>query len=476
MDLVIADKTGLEVTLLKMPYELDLDVGSTNDYQLTVPLEDWNRAGYQKGYQIFVPGTEYGGKIQNIQTQDNSDTAVLSGDIWRGMLLKKIIEPPKGEDYLTVSGEANQILRQVVGERFGTLFSVSGQDSGIVIKTYSFDRYTDLLSGLQKMLSTATARLQITYVRGKPGKPGAVELSAVPVQDLSDSLEYSQDNKVSFLTKDVGNGINHLICLGKGELKDREVLHLYADASGNISETQSLFGEEERAATYDYGSVESTEELRKGGEERLQELMSYKEFSMTVEESTADIGDIVGGREFTTGFLIKQPITQKILRAGNDSWDVEFKVGGSQKNTLNIGRGGTDYGIQIKDLQDAVAALTAQQAPEIVENDKATAWKFADGRLIQFGWAEAEQANEYVLIGTAQFPVPFHGSYIPLIARGHYGNTSGALDLIPSTDPGDEKTMPVVMQRKAGGMTAEENRSVWWMAIGRWKERRMLWS
>ena len=41
MDLVIADKTGLEVALLKMPYELDLDVGSTNDYQLTVPLEDW---------------------------------------------------------------------------------------------------------------------------------------------------------------------------------------------------------------------------------------------------------------------------------------------------------------------------------------------------------------------------------------------------------------------------------------------------
>ena len=211
MDLVIADKTGLEVALLKMPYELDLDVGSTNDYQLTVPLEDWNRAGYQKGYQIFVPGTEYGGKIQNIQTQDNSDTAVLSGDIWRGMLLKKIIEPPKGEDYLIVSGEANQILRQVVGERFGALFSISSQDSGIIIKTYSFDRYTDLLTGLQKMLSTAGARLQITYVRGKPGKPGAVELSAVLVQDLSDSLEYSQDNKVSFLTKDVGNGINHLI-------------------------------------------------------------------------------------------------------------------------------------------------------------------------------------------------------------------------------------------------------------------------
>ena len=134
MDLVIADKTGLEVALLKMPYELDLDVGSTNDYQLTVPLEDWNRAGYQKGYQIFIPGTEYGGKIQNIQTQDNSDTAVLSGDIWRGMLLKKIIEPPKGEDYLTVSGEANQILRQVVGERFGALFSVSDQDSGVTVK------------------------------------------------------------------------------------------------------------------------------------------------------------------------------------------------------------------------------------------------------------------------------------------------------------------------------------------------------
>jgi hypothetical protein len=34
------------------------------------------------------------------------------------------------------------------------------------------------------------------------------------------------------------SGVNHLICLGSGELQNRIVVHLYVDADGNISQTQ----------------------------------------------------------------------------------------------------------------------------------------------------------------------------------------------------------------------------------------------
>ena len=78
---------------------------------------------------------------------------------------------------------------------------------------------------------------------------------------------------------------------------------------------------------------------------------------MTVDEAVADIGDIVSGREYTTGFLIKQQITQKILRASNDSWSVEFKVGGSIKTSKPIGGGGVDYDAQIDSVDAAVKAL-----------------------------------------------------------------------------------------------------------------------
>lgn len=334
MDFIMANEKGEEISSLRIPYDFDIDIGSTNDYALTLSLKDWQSAGYKTGYQFFIPGTEYGGIIQNIQTEEGSDTATITGDIWRGMLTKKIIEPPAGQDYETVSGEANAILRSLFSGQFGSVFKVSAVDSGITVKAYQFDRYTDMLTGITKMLMTANARLQITYVQGPPRGVGYVEVGAAKIKELNE--EYSQDTKVSFATKDIRNGINHLICLGRGDLKDRQVIHLYADENGTIGQNKTFTGLDERTAVYDYGSAETPEELIRGGTERLKGLMSYKQFEMTINGAVADVGDIVGGREYTTGFLIKQQITQKILRASNDSWSVEFKVGGAQK----IGRKG----------------------------------------------------------------------------------------------------------------------------------------
>ena len=355
MDFTMTNEKGEGISFLRIPYDMDIDIGNTNDYVLNVSLSEWQAAGYKTGCRFFVPGTEYGGIIQNIQTEEGSDAMTVSGDIWRGMLAKKIIEPPAGQDYRKVSGEANAILKSLIDGQFGNLFKVSDVNSGITVKTYQFDRYTDMLTGIVKMLMSANARLQIKYIQGPPNGVGHVEVGAVRIKELNE--EYSQDTKVSFSTKDVQNGINHLICLGKGELKDRQVVHLYADGKGNISQTQTFTGLSERTSTYDYSSAETLDDLIKGGTERLKELINYKQFDMTVDEAVADIGDIVGGREYTTGFLIKQQITQKILRASNDSWSVEFKVGGSIKSSQPIGGGGVDYGAQIDSVDAAVKAL-----------------------------------------------------------------------------------------------------------------------
>ena len=43
--------------------------------------------------------------------------------------------------------------------------------------------------------------------------------SAVPIRNLSSEIEYSQDSKIAINLKESRRGINHLICLGKGELK-----------------------------------------------------------------------------------------------------------------------------------------------------------------------------------------------------------------------------------------------------------------
>ena len=97
-----------------------------------------------------------------------------------------------------------------------------------------------------------------------------------------------------------------------------------------------------------------------------------------------------------------------------------------------------------------------------------TAWKFSDGRLIQFGYTTVTVDNEYILSEQAWLAFPFVGLYTTMAGRGTYGNTSDVLDLIPVSNREAADWFTVAIQRKAGGMT--EPREVQWFAIGRWKE------
>ena len=102
-------------------------------------------------------------------------------------------------------------------------------------------------------------------------REGKVHLSAVPLVDYSQDEEWDSD-QMNFQISSNERPVNHLICLGKGDLSERMVRHLYMDARGNISETQTFFGVDEVTETYDYSNVESEEELITGGTQRLQEL------------------------------------------------------------------------------------------------------------------------------------------------------------------------------------------------------------
>ena len=324
MDFILADDDKKELAQVEL--DMDMDIGGTNDYQFSVSLSQWEGL-YSRVAYIYIPDTEYGGPVSTPETIPSSNTVKISGDIWRKMLSQKIIEPPEGSAYRIVTGEANAIMRGLVDEMFQGLFIVPEIDSGIQIASYQFDRYTDLLTGLTKMLGSSGARLDIKLRQGER-RGFTVEVQAVPVVDYSDSLEFSQDNKVKFTTKDYTRGTNHLICLGQGELTDRLVVHLYVDADGNIGRTQTFFGADERAAVYDYGNAETEAELVKGGTERLESLKDYKEMTMEVADVAADIGDIVGGREYTTGFLIRREITQKIIKIERGRIKTQYKVGG----------------------------------------------------------------------------------------------------------------------------------------------------
>ena len=179
-----------------------------------------------------------------------------------------------------------------------------------------------LYDGLKAMLKSAGYRMEIQYDQ----ETRKVVVSAVPIVDYSAEIEYSSDMNADYSMKLDRTGVNHLICLGSGELKDRIVEHLYVDGDGNISQTQTFFDENEIAETYDYAGA-SREDLIQSGAEQLKGDIARNEFRIVLEsEREVAVGYIVGARDYITGYTVTAPITTKIIKCEEGFVDIEYKL------------------------------------------------------------------------------------------------------------------------------------------------------
>ena len=331
MDMILASNTLNDIRVLD-DADINMVIGDTDDFEMTINREDV-RDDIAPFNAIYIPGTEYGGFLGEFGSDTSLDTYTINGRTWRGMLKDKIIEPPSGQAYRVISGELNDILKQLIEPEFPGIFYVSTEDTGVSVSNFQFDRYATLYRGLEKMLLSKEYRLSLAYVQSERGAPGYIEISAVPITDYSEMIELSQDSQVNFVFTDKRNGVNHLICLGKGELTEREVEHLYVQADGSIGEAQYYMGSREVTQIYENTSAETTEDLIEGGKERLMELMDYKSFSMDVSALgiDIDIGDIVGGRDYVSGFSIKRPIAKKTINIENGITSIEYEVKGDDE-------------------------------------------------------------------------------------------------------------------------------------------------
>lgn len=328
MDLILTNPSGNEIRAI-LDAEVDMDLGSTNDFVLTV-----SRVGYPEDItskcRIFKPGSEFGGLIRRKGTATIDNTATFGGYTWRGLLQHKIIQPPAGQDYATATGELNAVLWGIVEPEFDGLFVASTEDTGVEVTGYKFDRYCTMHDGLMKMLKSVGYKLNLEYKQGVNGDPGYVEISAVPIVDYSSQIELSSDMRFNFTAEAINDGVNHLICLGDGELKDRTVEHLYVQADGSIGSTPYFTGEDEIADVYDFPGADSAT-LIEYAMEQLPDLQNRVTFSMKLEELNLDvgIGDIVGGRDYITGIVMAKPITGKVWTVKkNGEEKIEYKIEG----------------------------------------------------------------------------------------------------------------------------------------------------
>ncbi|RDU22214.1 Gp37-like protein [Anaerosacchariphilus polymeriproducens] len=315
MEMIYTDPKRKEQGFLHDFY-IDMEIGGAEDFELTMDcVKD-----FEKGGIIGCYGSEYGGIAKKIMSETFKDSVTYHGPTFRGILSKKIIEPPLGSDYKIVSGNVSSIINVFLSSFSMDDFFICETNS-LTVTNYQFDRHCTLLSGLDRMLKQYGRRMSIRYE-----KDGKAHIYMERIKNYSNEVEFSSDYNINLSVSRDNARVNHLICLGKGELKDRTVIHLYLDGSGKVSTTKHYFGLDEIADVYDYSSAENESALISEG---IKKLQSYEYEKAEVEIEGVDIGlyDTVSARDYRTGIKIETEITRKILKIYEDYESIEYKAG-----------------------------------------------------------------------------------------------------------------------------------------------------
>ena len=317
-ELIVTDASHVDQASLE-DFTLDAAWGADeNDFELTVDrLID-------AGSYVYFDGGECGGVVDSLKDslKDGRSTLTYGGRTWHGMLANKILEPDKGKDYLTVSGTASTVIGSLISRvgLDGVFDAVDSPTAGAqTSKSYQFDRYTDCYTGLRRMCAANGLKLRLAYTSGQ------VNIWAEPAAHYGDSID---SDLIDFDATRTWRKPNHMIGLGKGELRNRIVSHWYADSKGNVTQTQTFKGLDEIAQVYDYSSAEA-DELAKNTKKKLQDLQSEGEVKVTVHEDSGiafDVGDTVTARDNLTGITVNATISKKIVKVSGGVMSVDYEA------------------------------------------------------------------------------------------------------------------------------------------------------
>ena len=310
MELIVADSAGRTLFPLA-DFELDMDSGWGDGVDNTFDLivRDASAPLPEAAWRVFADGSEVGGRVEGFELKTGRTSSELhwTGSTWSGVLAKRLLWPDAGQDYLTLSGDANAVLRQA-GARLGlaSLFSVPDGDAGVSVSYRCSRDVPDAWTNLRLAMRSAGMRLSARWVGG------SCELSAVPVSDWRGRVD---SDLLSFdLTSDL-LVTNHLKAAGKGSLASREVVDVYADSKGNVGTRRALAGVYELEEYYDANNSEGSD-LRDQALDRLRDSQGEGGVTVTVEEGVEfGLGDVVEARNYSPNVTVSVEISSKVVAA-----------------------------------------------------------------------------------------------------------------------------------------------------------------
>ena len=325
-------------------YELAMEHGpaTRNSFALACPLS--SRPAIEPRSLVYMEGTEFGGIVDEIGVEakrPRRKRAVYRGRTWHGLLAGKIVCPDAGRTHYRIRGEANAALLALVHRvGLGDLFTASSANSGIALDHQV--RFADAYTAALGALRASGAKLAVSWDGDR------AVLSAAPAKDWSAADELDTD-RLGFDMAKCYRPVNHLVCVGEGELTDRAEVHFFADAEGNVSQTQTLFGVDERAAKYDYTNADA-ETLAEEGRKKLEELQNEDTCDADVAEGYSyDVGDVVGAYDAETGIFVSAPVVGKAATVDRHGARESYMIGEAARTSSlsataeSSGGGGRTY-------------------------------------------------------------------------------------------------------------------------------------
>ncbi|NPD33108.1 hypothetical protein HLV35_07555 [Eggerthellaceae bacterium zg-997] len=312
--LIITSRDGADLCAVD-DFDLDMEIGDArNDFELRV-----RGRLLDGGELVAIEGTEYGGTVDRVTYDSRGGACVAEGRTWHGILATRILCPPTGQSHLVAHGDANAALAALLRSvGLDDVMSARAAPSGVSVDGYRFDRFADAYTGIRSMLAASGAKLRISRDQGR------TELWAEPARSVSGDAE-----AMSFTATDNARCVNHLVCMGEGEMEARAVVHLYADAQGNVSSRQSLFGLDEVSMRYDYHGADAAK-LVEDGTKKLRELQSQGEVAATIDATGGrawNVGDVVEATDSRTGRTVTATVGAAVVKVKRGRLTATFKVG-----------------------------------------------------------------------------------------------------------------------------------------------------
>lgn len=293
-----------------------------NDFELTI--DDPDAPEIERGWYFWLDGSDVGGRIidRRVTVSGGVSTAMWIGQSWTGMLAAKILQPDPRQDYLTVSGKLPDILTGLMKRiDLDGVFTVQSDDSSTVANwRFENPRYVDAYTGFRNLLASCGRRLDFQ------AKDNRILLGITPVGIIDNTVD---SDLVDFRAETNRRAVNHLIGLGSQELKNRLVVNYFADATGVVSQTQTLVGADEVCATYDYSNADLST-LQSETKKHLQELQTGGSVEVTLSDEVGDglrVDDKIVATDQASGVNVTAVVTKRIVKIDSGILTSTFEVG-----------------------------------------------------------------------------------------------------------------------------------------------------